>query len=80
MNTAIIGIGCSVLGVIAKGIFDLAVERYKKAQAVKEARDDLEASLRRQVYLWSEHAYAVRAKALKAGIGLDELPSLPKED
>ena len=80
MNATIFGIVCSVLGVIAKGIFDLSVERYKKAQAVKEARDGLEASLRRRGYLWSEHAYAVRAKALKAGIGVDELPPLPKED
>lgn len=80
MNTAIVGVVCSVLGLIAKGIVDLSVERYKKAQAVKEARDDLENDLRKQVFLWREHAYAVRFVALKSGVNVEDLPSVPKED
>ena len=80
MNTAIVGVLCSAGTFILKIIVDLSVERYRKAQAVKEARDDVEARLRRRVYLWSEHAYAVRAISLKAGVELDELPPLPKED
>ena len=80
MNTAIVGVLCSAGTFVLKVIIDLSVERYRKAQAVKEARDDAEARLRRQVYLWSEHAYAVRGIALKAGVELDGLPPLPKED
>lgn len=80
MNTVIIGVVCSGLTFLGKVITDLCVERYKKAQAVKEARDDLENDLRRQVFLWREHAYAVRVVALKSGVSVEELPSLPKED
>ena len=67
-------------GAILKAIIDLCVERYKKAQEVKEARDNLEADLRRQILVWREHAYAVRVVALKSGVSVEELPSLPKED
>ena len=80
MNTAIIGVVCSVLGLIAKGIIDLSVERYKRAQEIKEAREDLEADLRTQAFLWKEHAYAVRVAAVKAGVKVEDLPSVPKED
>lgn len=80
MNTAIVGVVCSGLTLLVKAIIDLSVERYKKAQAVKEARDDLENDLRRQVFLWREHAYAVRVAAVKAGVKVEDLPSVPKED
>lgn len=80
MNTAIIGVGCSVLTFLGKIIIDLCVERYKKAQEIKEAREDLEAELRTQAFLWKEHAYAVRVVAVKAGVKVEDLPSVPKED
>lgn len=80
MNTAIVGVMCSVGTFILKAIIDLCVERYKKAQETKEARDNLEAELRTRVFLWREHAYAVRVAAVKAGVKVEDLPSLPKED
>ena len=80
MNTAIIGVVCSIGSIIAKSILDVCVERYKKAQEIKEAREDLEAELRTQAFLWKEHAYAVRVAAVKAGVKVEELPSVPKED
>lgn len=80
MNTTIVGVLCSAGTFLAKFIFDLCVERYKKAQEIKEARDNLEADLRRRVLVWREHAYAVRVVALKSGVSVEELPSLPKED
>lgn len=80
MNTAIVGIACSAGTFILKAIIDLCVKRYEKAQEAKEARDNIEADLRRQVFLWREHAYAVRVVALKSGVSVEELPSLPKED
>ena len=80
MNTAIVGVLCSVGTFLLKTIVDLCVERYKKAQEIKEARDNLESHLRRQVLVWREHAYAVRVVALKSGVSVEELPSLPKED
>lgn len=80
MNTAIVGVVCSVATLLIKAIVDLCVERYKKAQETKEARDNLESNLRRQVLVWREHAYAVRVVALKSGVSVEELPSLPKED
>lgn len=80
MNTAIVGIMCSVITLLVKAIIDLCVERYKKAQETKEARDNLESHLRSQVLVWREHAYAVRVMALKSGVNVGELPSLPKED
>ena len=80
MNTAIIGVGCSILGIIAKAIVDVCAERYKKAQEIKEARENLESNLRRQILVWREHAYAVRVVALKSGVPVEGLPSLPKED
>lgn len=79
MNTAIVGVVCSVVTLLVKTIVDLCVERYKKAQEIKEARENLEAELRTQVFLWREHAYAVRVVALKSGVNVGELPSLPKE-
>jgi len=80
LNTAIIGVVCSGVALLIKTVIDLCVERYKKAQEAKEARDNIEADLRRQVFLWREHAYAVRVVALKSGVSVEELPSLPKED
>lgn len=80
MNTTVIGIVCSVLGLIAKTTIDLCIERYKKAQEIKEAREDLEADLRTQAFLWKEHAYAVRVAAIQAGVKVEDLPSVPKED
>lgn len=80
MNTTIVGVLCTVGTVIITKIIDLCVERYKKAQETKEARDNLEANLRRQVLVWREHAYAVRVIALNSGVSVEELPSLPKED
>ena len=80
MNTAIVGVVCSVATLLIKAIVDLCAERYKKAQEIKEARDDLESHLRTLVYLWREHAYAVRVAAVKAGVRVEDLPSVPKED
>ena len=80
MNTAIVGVVCSAVTLLIKTIVDLCVERYKKAQETKEARDNLESHLRRQVLVWREHAYAVRVVALKSGVKVEDLPSLPKED
>lgn len=80
MNTAITGVVCSVAALLVKAVVDLCVERYKKAQETKEARDNLESHLRKQVLVWREHAYAVRVVALKSGVNMEELPSLPKED
>lgn len=80
MNTAIVGILCSVGTFALTTLITLGVERYKKAQEIKEARDNLEADLRRQVLVWREHAYSVRVVALKSGMRVEELPSLPKED
>lgn len=80
MNTAIVGVVCSGLTLLVKAIVDLSVERYKKAQSVKEAREGIEARLRSQILLWREHAYAVRVEALKAGVAIDQLPPLPKDE
>nr|DAS94130.1 MAG TPA: hypothetical protein [Caudoviricetes sp.] len=80
MNTALVGFVCSAFTLVIKAIVDLCVDRYKKAQEIQEARDDLEAELRTQVFLWKEHAYAVRVAAVKAGVKLEDLPSVPKED
>ena len=80
MNTALVGFVCSVATLVIKAIVDLGVDRYKKAQEIQEARDDLEAELRTQVFLWREHAYAVRVAAVKAGVKVEDLPSVPKED
>lgn len=80
MNTAIVGILCSAGTLLIKTITDLCVKRYEKAQEIKEARDDLESHLRTQAFLWREHAYAVRVAAVKAGVKVEELPSVPKED
>lgn len=80
MTTTFWGLISIGAGAILKAIIDVCVERYKKAQETKEARDNLEANLRRQVLVWREHAYAVRVAALKSGVAVEELPSLPKED
>lgn len=80
MTTTFWGLISIGAGAILKAIIDICVERYKKAQETKEARDNLEANLRRQVLVWREHAYAVRVVALKSGVSVEELPSLPKED
>lgn len=80
MNTAIVGVVTFGATLLFKTIVDLCVERYKKAQETKEAREDLEADLRTQAFLWKEHAYAVRVVAVKAGVLVEDLPSVPKED
>lgn len=80
MNTAIIGVLCSVGTFAITTLISLGVERYKKAQETREARDNLESHLRRQVLVWREHAYAVRVAAVKAGVKVEDLPSVPKED
>ena len=80
MNTAIVGVVCSGLTLLVKATIDLCVKRYEKAQEIKEAREDLEADLRTQAFLWKEHAYAVRVAAVKAGVRVEDLPSVPKED
>lgn len=80
MNTALVGSLCSVVTLVIKAIIDLCIDRYNKAREVQEARDDLEAELRTQVFLWKEHAYAVRVAAVQAGVKVEDLPSVPKED
>ena len=80
MNTAIVGVVTFGATLLVKTIVDLCVERYKKAREIKEARDDLEAELRAQAFLWKEHAYAVRVAAIQAGVRVEDLPSVPKED
>lgn len=80
MNTALVGLVCSVVTLVIKAIIDLCIDRYKKAQEIQEARDGLEAELRTQAFLWKEHAYAVRVAALQAGVKVEDLPSVPKED
>ena len=80
MTTTFWGLISIGAGAILKALIDVCVERYKKAQETKEARDNLEANLRRQVLVWREHAYAVRVIALKSGVSVEDLPSLPKED
>ena len=80
MNTTIVGVLCSVATFTLTALINLGVERYKKAQEIKEARENLESNLRRQVLVWREHAYAVRVVALKSGVAVEDLPSLPKED
>lgn len=80
MNSTIVGVVTFGATLLIKTIIDLCVERYKKAQEIKEAREDLEAELRTQAFLWKEHAYAVRVAAIQAGVKIEELPSVPKED
>jgi len=80
LDTLIVGAGFSAVGFLGKIIIDLCVKRYEKAQEIKEAREDLEAELRTQAFLWKEHAYAVRVAAIQAGVKIEELPSVPKED
>lgn len=80
MNTALVGLVCSAVTLVIKAIIDMCVDRYKKAREVQEARDGLEAELRTQAFLWKEHAYTVRVAAVQAGVKVENLPSLPKED
>lgn len=80
MSTTFWGLVSIGAGAILKAIIDVCVERYKKAQEIKEAREDLEAELRTQAFLWKEHAYAVRVAAIQAGVKVGDLPSVPKED
>lgn len=80
MNTALVGLICSAVTLVIKAIVDVCVDRYRKAQEIQDARDDLEADLRTQVFLWKEHAYAVRVAAIQAGVKVDDLPYVPKED
>ena len=80
MNTTIVGVLCSAGTLLIKTIIDLCVKRYERAQEIKEAREDLEADLRTQAFLWKEHAYAVRVAAIQAGVKIEDLPSIPGED
>lgn len=80
MNTAIVGIICSVGTFALNTVITICVKRYENAQEIKEAREDLEADLRTQAFLWKEHAYAVRVAAIQAGVRVEDLPSVPKED
>lgn len=80
MTTTFWGLISIGAGAILKAIIDACVERYKKAQEAKEARDNIEADLRTQAFLWKEHAYAVRVAAIQAGVKIEDLPSVPKED
>lgn len=80
MNATIVGVLCTGGTLLIKTIIDICVKRYEKAQEIKEAREDLEADLRTQVFLWREHAYAVRVAAIQAGVKIEDLPSVPKED
>lgn len=80
MNTAIVGVISTFGGMILKAIIDLCSERYKKAREIKEAQYNLETHLRSQVLVWREHAYAVRVAAVKNGVRVEDLPSVPKED
>lgn len=80
MNTAIVGLVCSISTLVIKALIDLCIERYKAARAERDARDDLESDLRAQAFLWKEHAYAVRIVAIEAGVDVSKLPPLPKED
>ena len=80
MNTALVGLVRSAVTLVIKAIIDMCADRYKKAQEIQEARDDLEAELRTQAFLWKEHAYAVRVAAVQAGVKVEDLPSVPKED
>lgn len=80
MDTAIVGLVCSAATLIIKAIVDLCIERYKSAKAARDAREDLEDDLRTNVFLWREHAYAVRLAAISAGVDVGKLPPLPKEE
>ena len=80
MSTTIVGALCTVGTFAITTLISLGVKRYEKAQEIKEARDNLESNLRRQILVWREHAYAVRVVALKSGVTMEELPPLPKED
>lgn len=80
MSTTFVGLLTAVGTFLIKTLIDLCVKRYEKAQKIKEAREDLEADLRTQAFLWKEHAYAVRVAAIQAGVKIEELPSVPKED
>lgn len=80
MNAALVGLVVSAVTLVIKAIIDMCVDRYKKAREVQEARDDLEAELRTQAFLWKEHAYAVRVAAVQGGVKVEDLPSVPKED
>ena len=80
MNTALVGLVCSAVTLVIKAIIDMCVDRYKEAREVQAVRDDLEAELRTQAFLWKEHAYAVRVAAVQAGVKVEDLPSVPKED
>ena len=80
MDTAIVGLVCSIATLVIKAIVDLCVERYKAAKAERDAREDLEDDLRTRALLWKEHAYAVRIAAIGAGVDVSDLPPLPKEE
>lgn len=80
MNTALVGLVCSIITFIVKAIVDLCIARWNAAQKEREEREDLEAELRASAFLWKEHAYSVRVAAIKAGVNVNELPEVPKEN
>ena len=80
MDTAIVGLVCSIATLVVKALVDLCVERYRAAKAERDAREDEAAELHARVFLWKEHAYAVRLIAIGAGVDVGELPPLPKEE
>lgn len=80
MNTALVGLICSAVTLVIKAIIDLCIDRYKRAQEIQDHHGLLEADLRTQAFLWKEHAYAVRVAAVQAGVKVEDLPSVPKED
>lgn len=80
MNTALVGLVCSIITLIVKAIVDLCIARWNAAQKEREEREDLEAELRASAFLWKEHAYSVRVAAIKAGVSANELPEVPKEN
>lgn len=80
MDTAVVGLVCSVATLVVKAIVDLCIERYRAAKAARDAREGLEDELRAQAFLWKEHAYAVRIAAVGAGVDVGKLPPLPKEE
>ena len=79
METAIVGLVCSIVTLVVKALVDLCIDRWRAAKKEREEREDLEAELRALAFVWKEHAYAVRMAAVKAGVPPDELPVVPKE-
>lgn len=69
-----------VVGYALKALIDAIRVRYETARKLKREQESIEDELRRRVYEWREHAYAVRAIAINAGILPSDLPDKPDED